>query len=145
MVVQENKKQILVIKVPTDGIIVKLVHDDRQKNLQRIYDAGGSSLGVGVGDNKTRISKPPPNLKIYNDLTGNTYKLWKDYMPGDTLLEDNQNLLLKDKYVDLNDIANNPIGGRSSRKKYKKSSKRKHGRSMKRNASSNSRKYSRRK
>ena len=36
-------------------------------------------------------------------------------------------------------------GGRSSRKKYKKSSKRKRGRSMKRTVSSESRKYSRRK
>lgn len=144
MVVQENIPELKIPNIPENGIIVKLVHDGRQKNLQPIYDAAASSLGVGVGDNEHRITTHK-DLKIYDDSTGNTFSPWSYYMPpGQILSEENQKLLLT-KFVDVNEIAKNRIGGRSSRKKYKKSSKRKHGRSMKRNASSNSRKYSRRK
>jgi hypothetical protein len=135
--------------IPENGIIGKLMPDgdqapQSQKNLQQIQDAYGSSIGVGDGDNKSRITTHK-NLKIYDDLTGNIFRPWSYYMPPRQMLSEKNQKLLLTKYVDVNDIANNTIGGRSSRKKYKKSSKRKHGRSMKRNASSNSRKYSRRK
>lgn len=116
---------------------------DGQKNLQKITNAAGSSLGVDGSKHRITVFK---NLKIYDDSTGNTFKLWSYYMPpGQMLSEDNQKLLEEKKYVDLNDNTDNHNGGRSSHKKYKKSSKRKHGRSMKRNVSSKSRKYSRRK
>jgi hypothetical protein len=144
---EQNIPELKIPNIPENGIIVKLMPDgdqapQSQKNLQRIQNAYGSS--IGVGDNKPRITTRK-DLKIYDDFTGNTFKPWSYYTPPHQMLsEENQKLLLT-KYVDVNDIANNPIGGRSSRKKYKKSSKRKHGRSMKRNASSNSRKYSRRK
>ena len=134
-------------KIPENGIIVKLMPDgdqapQSQKNLQPIQNAYGSS--IGVGDNKPRITTHK-DLKIYDDLTGNKFSLWSDYMPPGQMLSEENQKLLEQKFVDVNEIAKNPIGGRSSRKKYKKSSKRKHGRSMKRNASSNSRKYYRRK
>lgn len=136
---QEIPQNIPVIKIPPNGLILKLMPVGGQKNLQKITDVAATSLGVNNSVNRITTHH---NLKIYDDSNGNAYKLWKVYMPGDRLSEDNQNLLLN-KYVDLNDVAKNTSGGRSSRKKYKKSSKRKHGRSMKLNASSNSKKYSR--
>lgn len=138
--VQQNIQEI---KIPPNGLILKLVPGDGQKNLQKITDAVASSLKV---DNSEDRITTHHNLKIYDDLTGKNFRLWSEYMPpGKILSEENQNLLEQTKYVDLNDITDNHNGGRSSHKKYKKSSKRKHGRSMKRNVSSKSRKYSRRK
>ena len=137
------EQNIQKIKIPPNGLILKLVPGDGQKNLQKITNAAGSSLGVDGSKHRITVFK---NLKIYDDSTGNTFKLWSYYMPpGQMLSEDNQKLLEEKKYVDLNDNTDNHNGGRSSHKKYKKSSKRKHGRSMKRNVSSKSRKYSRRK
>jgi hypothetical protein len=79
------------------------------------------------------------NTKIYDDSSKSSYKLLKEYLPGDgkPMSESTKTLLLR-KYVDVNERNG---GGRSSHKKYKKSSKR--GRSMKRNVSK-SRKYYRR-
>jgi hypothetical protein len=150
---EQNIPELKIPKIPENGIIVKLMPDgdqapqsqktpQSQKKLRPIQNAYGSS--IGVGDNEPRITTHK-DLKIYDDSTGNTFRLWRDYMPPGQMLSEENQKLLEQKFVDVNDIAKNPIGGRSSRKKYKKSSKRKHGRSMKRNASSNSRKYSRRK
>jgi hypothetical protein len=85
---------------------------------------------------------PNDNTKIYDDSSKSSYQLWKSYLPGEgnEIAQTNIDLLLT-KYVDVNEDVKR--AGRSSHKKYKKSSKR--GRYMKRNVSSKSRKYSRRK
>jgi hypothetical protein len=83
------------------------------------------------------IFHPRDFTKIYDSPSReSSYKFWESYRPGNTgtISDSNQKILLT-KYVDVNQPSS---GGRSSHKKYKKSSKR--GRSMKRQ----SKKYSRR-
>jgi hypothetical protein len=105
-------------------------------DLKKITLANPNYLQVGNGE----LFYPINETKIYDNSSKSSHKLWKTYLPGDyeTMPESTKTLLLT-KYVDVNERH----GGRSSHKKYKKLSKR--GRSMKRNVSSKSRKYSRRK
>lgn len=101
------------------------------------------------------IFNPDNNPNIYDDPGKNSYIKWNLYLKSlnkGGKIADNTVKLLSLKYVDVDednkdnkDKKDKTVvrGGRSSNKKYKKSSKR--GRSMKRNVSSKSRKYSRRK
>lgn len=135
------------MQIPPGGIVVKLMPVVDQQlpsslppltsNLKKITEVNTMFLVLEDGAYFT----PDPDTKIYdNNSSDSSYKLWKTYMPGnDKPMSESTKLSLLNKYVDVNKSKG---GGRSSRKKYKKSSKR--GRSMKRNVSK-SRKYSRRK
>ncbi len=83
------------------------------------------------------------NTKIYdNPSKGSPYKLWKEYASSNPDGKDMPQKTIDSLLTKYVDVSEKTGGGRSSRKKYKKSSKR--GRSMKRNVSK-SRKYYRRK
>jgi hypothetical protein len=135
------------MEIPPGGIVVRLMPVVDQQlpsslppppltsNLKKITLANPNYLEVDDGE----FFNPVNETKIYDNSSKSSHKLWKTYLPGDgKMMPDSTKTLLLTKYVDVNERH----GGRSSHKKYKKSSKR--GRSMKRNVSK-SRKYSRRK
>jgi hypothetical protein len=134
------------MEIPPGGIVVRLMPVVDQQlpssppppltsNLKKITLVTPNYLEVGDGE----FFNPGNETKIYDNLTKSSYKPWKTYLPGDSkMMSESTIASLLTKYVDVNEHH----GGRSSHKKYKKSSKR--GRSMKRNVSK-SRKYSRRK
>jgi hypothetical protein len=134
------------MEIPPGGIVVRLMPVVDQQlpsslppplqltsNLQKITLVNPNYLEVGNGE----IFNPVNETKIYdNNSSNSSYKLWETYLPGyGKPMSESTNTLLLTKYVDVNEHHG---GGRSSHKKYKKSSKR--GRSMKRK----SKKYSRR-
>jgi hypothetical protein len=134
------------MEIPPGGIVVRLMPVVDQQlpsspppltsGLKVITEANTQYLVLEDGTYFT----PDRNTNIYDNLLKSSHNKWETYMPGNEKpMSESTKLSLLNKYVDVNESKG---GGRSSRKKYKKSSKR--GRSMKRNVSK-SRKYYRRK
>lgn len=142
------------MEIPPEGIVVKLMPVDSQSlspgstgsmisSFKKIIEVSPYDVTVLNDDGNKGEIRLNDNTKIYdNSSKDSPYKFWKEYASsipyGKDMPTEINNLLLT-KYVDVSEKTG---GGRSSRKKYKKSSKR--GRSMKRNVSK-SRKYYRRK